>query len=350
MSTLQRDLVIVGGGPIGLVTGILAAQDGMSVTLLESRADPIDKACGEGLMPRAIERLAEITVDPIGRNFDGITYLDAAGGRRVYAPFQGSPGRGVQRIVLHEALTLRAKEVDVQRRQGRVVRVSQDGGSATAHCADGVAFMARYLVGADGLHSTVRREIGLATKSRKHARYGLRQHFLTKPWSTSVEVYWAPESEAYVTPVSDDVVGVAILGGRGSDPFDARIAAFPALTDRLGDARKVGTVLGAGPLRQVVKGRVRGRVLLVGDAAGYVDALTGEGLAVGFASAHALVGAIQRGRPTDYERDWRLITRHYRWLTQSLVASTRHRSVRRLVVPTAARLPKAFSAAVNSIA
>lgn len=350
MSKYRPDLLVVGGGPVGLVTGILAAQCGLSVTLLESRADPIDKACGEGLMPRALERLAEISVDPVGRNFDGITYLDATGGRRAYAPFQSAPGRGVQRVVLHEALTLRAKEVDVQRRQGRIVRVSQDGGSATAHCVDGVAFTARYLVGADGLHSTVRREIGLAAQRRSPARYGLRQHFLIKPWSTSVEVYWAPQSEAYVTPVSDGVVGVAILGGRSSAPFDERIAAFPALAGSLGAGRKVGTVLGAGPLRQVVKDRVRGRVLLVGDAAGYVDALTGEGLAVGFASAKALIAAVRKGRPADYERDWRRITREYRWLTQSLVVSTRHPSVRRLVVPAAARLPRLFSVAVNSIA
>lgn len=350
MSNDRWDLAIVGGGPIGLVTGILAAQSGLSVAVLESRADPIDKACGEGLMPRAMERLAEIAVEPVGRNFDGITYLDAAGDRRAYAPFQGDPGRGVERIVLHEALTRRSKEVEVQRLPGRVVSVSQDDGSATAHCANGLSLTARYLVGADGLHSTVRREIGLAAKVSAYPRYGLRQHFLTKPWGTSVEVYWAPESEAYVTPVSDDVVGIAILGGRGAKPFKERLAEFPALTRQLGDARKLGTVLGAGPLRQAVKGRVRGRVLLVGDAAGYVDALTGEGLAVGFASADALVSVIRTGRLTDYERDWRRITRDYRWLTQALVTSTRHRSLRQRVVPAAARLPRVFAAAVNSMA
>jgi len=91
-------------------------------------------------------------------------------------------------------------------------------------------------------------------------------------------------------------------------------------------------------------------VLLVGDAAGYVDALTGEGIALGLAQARAAVAAIVAGDPARYERDWQAVTRRYRILTASLLGATRVPGVRRLLVPTAARLPFAFSAAVNTLA
>ena len=116
-----------------------------------------------------------------------------------------------------------------------------------------------------------------------------------------VEVHWADDLEAYVTPVDDDLVGVALLTSR-REPFDVQLKEFPALAERLETARAAGdgpgATMGAGPLRQRSRARVSGRVLLVGDAAGYVDALTGEGIAVGLASARA-AGRGDRSRDPD---------------------------------------------------
>jgi flavin-dependent dehydrogenase len=95
---------------------------------------------------------------------------------------------------------------------------------------------------------------------------------------------------------------------------------------------------------------VAGRVLLVGDAGGYVDALTGEGISLAVAQARAAVGAIVDGEPGRYERDWHTITRRYRLLTASLVGATRLAPLRRALVPTAERLPGVFAAAVNTLA
>ena len=168
-------------------------------------------------------------------------------------------------------------------------------------------------MGADGLHSSVRRLAGLdlppASTSTAAAsgrqRFGLRRHFAVEPWTDLVEVHWADDLEAYVTPVDDDLVGVALLTSR-REPFDVQLKEFPALAERLETARAAGdepgATMGAGPLRQRSRARVSGRVLLVGDAAGYVDALTGEGIAVGLASARAAVAAIAAGTPTAYER------------------------------------------------
>ncbi len=90
--------------------------------------------------------------------------------------------------------------------------------------------------------------------------------------------------------------------------------------------------------------------MLVGDASGYVDALTGEGIALGLAQARAAVAAVLADRPGDYERSWQRVTWRYRLLTASLVGASRWSPVRRSIVPAAARLPRVFSAAVNELA
>jgi flavin-dependent dehydrogenase len=212
---------------------------------------------------------------------------------------------------------------------------------------DGERF--RYVVAADGLHSPVRRMLGLDARPTPHRRYGLRGHFKVEPWTSYVEVHWADSVEAYVTPVAPDTVGVALLtSARGS--FAEQLRLFPSLLAHLRDARPAGRVLGAGPLRQRVSSRVTGRVLLVGDAGGYVDALTGEGVALAVAEARAAVAAIVADDPARYEHDWHRVTRRYRVLTAGLLGATRFGPVRRRLVPAAERLPAVFAAAVNSLA
>jgi flavin-dependent dehydrogenase len=211
------------------------------------------------------------------------------------------------------------------------------------------ALRARHLVAADGLHSPLRRRLGLEGRPASLRRFGLRRHYAVAPWTSYVEVHWAGGGEAYVTPVAPDVVGVAMLTStRGG--FDQRLAGFPELRLRLAGRRTVGADRGAGPLRQRATRRVSGRVLLVGDAAGYVDALTGEGVALALAQARAAVAAIVAGDPAGYEREWRRVTRRYRLLTATLVEATRLRPVRRALVPAAERLPRVFGATVDALA
>lgn len=80
-------------------------------------------------------------------------------------------------------------------------------------------------------------------------------------------------------------------------------------------------------------------MLLVGDAAGYVDALTGEGLGIAFGAAQLLVDCIAEDRPDDYERRWRRMSRRYRMLTAGLVRTAEFPSVRSRLVPAAASAP-----------
>jgi flavin-dependent dehydrogenase len=206
---------------------------------------------------------------------------------------------------------------------------------------------ARYVIAADGLHSGLRRSLGLDRPTRR-ARWGVRTHFSCPPWTDRVEVHWAARSEAYVTPVGPDCVGVAILGSERG-PFAARLADFPALCERL-PKQSATAVRGAGPLRQKSAATVVGRVLFVGDSAGYVDALTGEGISMAFASARAAVARIAEERPDRYARDHRAITRRYRLITTTLLAAAEQPLLRRGIVPLAAGVPGLFAACVDQLA
>nr|BFE80185.1 hypothetical protein GCM10020093_027860 [Planobispora longispora] len=150
-----------------------------------------------------------------------------------------------------------------------------------------------------------------------------------------------------MTPVAGDMVGVAVLTSRRGG-YPERLAAFPSLLDRL-SGPPVTRVRGAGPLRQRVRTRVAGRVLLVGDAAGYVDALTGEGRA-GAAVGALLVRCLRAGAPQAYETAWLRLSRRHRLLTGALLSARRHPAAARLIVPAAHRLPAVFAAAVRALA
>jgi flavin-dependent dehydrogenase len=343
------DVLVVGGGPIGLATAICCARAGLSVAVADPRAAPTDKACGEGLTPAAIGRLAALGVDPAGHPLLGIRYTD--GRHRADALYRHRPGRGVRRTTLHAALSARAAELGVGVLPVRVTSFTQYPDHVAAAGVE-----ARYLVGADGLQSRIRRCCGpdgegTGRPPGNRDRYGLRRHYRVAPWTDLVEVHWTAQAEAYVTPVADDLVGIGLLFAKGTrGDFDTRLGAFPALLGRLARATPASSVRGAGPMRQDVRRRVYGRVLLVGDASGYVDALTGEGIGVGLAQAEALARCLAADRPADYERAWRRVSGPAWRLTGGLLWSRNRPLLAPRIVPAATRLPWLFSALVNHAA
>ena len=123
----------------------------------EPREGPIDKACGEGLMPGGLAELTSLGVDPAGMPFRGIAYLERTPARR--GAVSRRAGRGVRRTTLHAALAARAKEQDTEWIRTRVTTVEQD-----AHGVTAAGVRAKWLVGADGLHSPVRRAVGITPR------------------------------------------------------------------------------------------------------------------------------------------------------------------------------------------
>jgi flavin-dependent dehydrogenase len=250
---------------------------------------------------------------------------------------------------LIHALRATADELGIERRLSRVTKVQVGAHSVTVGLADGSHLDAPWVVACDGLHSTVARELGVIKAQKKRGRrYGLRQHFSTPPWSSFIEVYYAGSSELYITPVDSNTVGVAVLGPKGVNLTET-IDQVPDIKRRLAGVASASSLRGAGPFpHRVRKARV-GRVLLVGDAAGYVDAITGVGLRVGFAQAREAIHAIATDRPGTYPRRWRAVTREFRVLTRGLVMVASS-PLRGSIVPLARALPRVFGLVVDRLA
>jgi menaquinone-9 beta-reductase len=340
----MTDLLVIGGGPAGLMTAIRARLAGMEATVLERFHPPIDKACGEGLMPDAVARLREIGVEPpasASAIIRGIRYVDgdlsAEGSFPQVGPQTG--GLGVRRLDLHEALIRRAEEVGVELLWGVSARGLEGDGVVT----DQGTIRARWIVGADGLLSRVRLWAGLAGEPGPLRRFGVRRHYAVPPWTDCVEVHWGPDCEAYVTPIGPDRIGIAMLWSGKTAGFDELIEHFPVLRDRLAGAPEISRDRGAGPLHQRVLGVWRGNVALVGDASGYLDAITGEGMAVAFHQTAAAVDAILAGDLNRYAAAHRRIARLPDFMT-SLVLALEHRPrLRRRALRALAAEPALFS-------
>jgi flavin-dependent dehydrogenase len=344
------DYAIVGGGPAGLAVAIFAALAGRRAVVIERRRGPVDKACGEGLMPPGVAWLDRMGVEvaPDGAHpFRGIRYVD----RDVVAEadFVEGPGLGIRRTALSSAMRSRAAAL------GADLRQDCEAGTFAVQ-ADHVVLEttrgrieSRWLVGADGLHGRVRRGAGFKVAVGPRRRVGVRRHFRLPPWSDRVEVHWTDGVEAYVTPLGPERVGIALLwsaaGGRPGD-FDTLLARVPTLRSRLGPAAACPETAarGAGPFDVRVEPIARGRVLLVGDAAGYLDAITGEGLSLAFAAAAALVEATVTGDATAYPRAWERLRRRHIAVTRLALWAAGHPSVRRRVLRALARSPDAFRA------
>lgn len=336
----MADLLVVGGGPAGLFCAIAARRHGLAVRLIDARKPPLDKACGEGLMPDGLALLEEQGVELPERGiFRGISYHQD--GIQVAGRFPaGVAGAGIRRTRLHAALLQRAEEVGVELAWG-VKATGLAAGGLGMTTAEG-ELNARYLVGADGLHSKVREWAGLEALPAAEQRFGVRRHFAREPWSDNVEVHWGRDTEAYITPVGENEIGVAFLWSGRKASFEALLTEFPAIAARLEGAEERSRDRGAGPLEQRARGFSRGNVHLVGDAAGYLDAITGEGLSLAFHQGKALAGALAAGRPQDYAPAAREICRWPLRLTRLTLALERRPKLRSRVLRAFAADPALF--------
>lgn len=298
-SARATDVFVIGGGPAGLATAIAARGRGLSVTLADRARPPIDKACGEGVMPEGVAALRRfgVTIDlSSAQPFHGIRFIEE--GVSAEARFSNLHGVGIRRVALHELLAQAASDQGVILRWGsRVDAISRRGVSV-----DGQTIACRWIIGADGRSSRVRDWIGIRTPAQAIRRAGFRQHYRVHPWSDLVEVYWHPLGQAYVTPVGPEEVCVAITGTRSALRIRELPRVFPALAKRLGGASATTSVRGSISASVKLRAVTMGHVALVGDASGSVDSITGDGISLALRQAIALADAMAQDDLAPYRR------------------------------------------------
>ena len=294
------DVFVIGGGPAGLAVAIAARQKGLRATVADGSAPPIDKPCGEGLMVEAQAALGDLGVsadDLSGYPVRGIRFVQRDD--QVAAAFPKGRGIGIRRTILHEMLVKRARDCGVQFLWNTSVSGILQGGARTSRGA----VNAKWIVGADGSGSRVRRWSGLDANHARSLRPAARRHYLVTPWTEFVEIYWGERCQAYVTPLSNQEVCIVLTVAAAQEAdFDLALQNWPQLQERLAGAELSSRERGAVTFMHRLRHVVNGHVALLGDASGGVDAITGEGLRLCFRQALALADAMEAGDLRVYER------------------------------------------------
>lgn len=340
--SVARTLLIIGGGPVGLAAAILGRLSGHSVTLIERGRPPVDKPCGEGLMPSGVRRLSAmgVALDPEGLHpFMGVRYID--GERVAGARFTFGEGYGCRRTYLQAAMARRAAELGAILHFGQEV-IAVDANQGEVYTADGQSFRAELVLAADGLRSPTRKLLELDGPPATRPRFGMRQHYTIKPWTDEVEVYWSDTAEAYVTPVGPNRVGVAFLWSGDGERFAGLLSRFPELQAKLGDAPIESQVRGTGPLQVRPKAVLKGKVALIGDAAGYYDAITGEGLTLGFAQVESVLKHFERRTIQDWPKSHKTLVFEPYLVIWLLLFIERYPALRRRVIVALSKDPELF--------
>ncbi len=316
-SLCTTDVFVAGGGPAGLAAAIAARQAGFAVTVADAAHPPIDKTCGEGIMPDGLAALHRIGVTlPPDRAFPffGIQFLDNA--TTVSAKFAHGRGLGIRRPRLHQVLVDRANQLGVTLHWGaRVTGLHDDGVTV-----NGRKICCRWVIGADGQNSRIRYWTGLEQSSSRKRRFGFRRHYRVAPWSEFVEVYWTDRGQIYVTPVAADEVCVALITHEDGVRLDDALAISSALGARLRHAQQITREQGAITATYSLRAVFSGTRALVGEASGSVDAITGDGLSMAFQQARALALAMRDGDLRIYQQAHRKIYRLPRMMAKVMLA------------------------------
>ncbi len=337
----STDVFVVGGGPAGLAAAIAARQKGFEVMVADGWAPPIEKPCGEGMMPETLASLRAMGVElnpTDGHKFSGICF--AQEGARVSADFPQGPGIGMRRPLLHARMVARAEECGVELLWKTPVTGMDSGGVQLSRGKIG----ARWIVGADGLGSRVRRWSGLDTATRSSQRFATRRHYRVQPWSNYVETYWGRHAQAYVTPIGIDEVCIVLMAEHSKDTsFDAVLQDLPALKKYLAGTQISTRERGAVTCIRSLDHVQRGNVALVGDASGSVDAITGEGLRLAFRQASALADAMVAGDLGPYEHAHRALARRPMRMGDLMLWLGRHPLIRSRAIRVLQSRPDLFA-------
>jgi flavin-dependent dehydrogenase len=336
----ETEILVIGGGPAGLAAAIAARKKGFEVTVADGAKPPIDKACGEGLMPNTLAALRELGI-PIhpndGRIFRGLRFIE--GTTEAEANFPGVSGIGVARTVLHRKMLERAEGCGVSLLWNTPVSGLTDKGAILG----GREMRAKWVIGGDGIHSRVRRWIGLNSGERQETRFAQRRHYQIQPWTDCVEIYWGRMMQAYVTPLGDEETCVALISDDRRMRLEDAWKEFPELAARVQNAERYGVDRGGVTVISRLSRVHRGNVILTGDASGSVDAITGEGLCLSFRQAIALADSLASGKLGTYQAAHRRLSGATYAAGRLLVWLGRHGNLRRRALQVLAKDPGLFA-------
>jgi flavin-dependent dehydrogenase len=327
----NADVLIVGAGPAGLATAVAARLKGLSVTVADARRPPIEKACGEGLLPEGVAALSRLGIQlnpDVAFPIAGIRFCDKVSSASGKLP-HGSASFGLRRTTLHALLVQRATEVGVRFRWG--TRVSD--------CVPNSA----WLVGADGQKSVVRKYANLGPRRLHSSRFGFRRHFAVTPWTDFVEVYWGHRCQIYVTPTGPGEVCIALLASDPQMRIETALCQFSELTDRLRGAQPLTAELGGVTMLERFGKVARARAALVGDASFAVDGITGQGLSLAFQQAIYLGEALASENLASYEIAHRKIVTRPARMARLLLLLDRNDWLRRITLRILAQHPNLFA-------
>lgn len=300
----DTDVFVIGGGPAGLAAAIAARRRGFEVTVADGAQPPIDKACGEGLMPDSIAALSRIGIsvpEQDSHPFRGIRFI--SGDLNVDASFPKGNGIGVRRMTLHRIMTDHAAAMGVK----LLWRTPVTGLDPQGVWLGKDFVRSRWTIGADGGHSLVRSWVGLDRYEYDRTRFAFRRHYRIAPWSDCMELHWGRKCQIYVTPVAHDEICVALISQKPDFRLGDALREFPELVERLCRAGPSSAERGAISSTRKLRHVYKGRVVLLGDASGAVDAITGEGLCLAFHQADSLADCLASGDLARYQRLHRIL-------------------------------------------
>lgn len=286
----MADVIVAGAGPAGATAALLLARAGFEPLIVDRSTFPRTKACGEYLNAGSVRILHEL--DVASRLTPSVLHGIRLSGNGVRTQLRFSePGWAVPRIELDDVLLKAALEAGAQLVTGRVedVKNSPESVSIWVREGDGVrTLQAPLLIGADGLHSIVAKKCGLTAQPHGHQRFALGGHYTGFGGLDGfVEMFVEGSSYFAVNPFDATHANVMLIVGEDDlaarredvDRFVVQTAErLSGSTLRFSGARLEGKRIAIGPLAHRTKALARGRVLLAGDAAGFVDPFTGQGI------------------------------------------------------------------------